>query len=121
MTWARKAVGFKFWLHADLKHSGVKKIFEDKFDCRMPNDFFNWYKPLRDAYEDLALRLLNEKWELISKDTKALLLDQYKDLNLPKLDRIGQHTVHTTGEEAPTPERTRGKKNLDTRSKIEQL
>ena len=84
----------------------------------MPNDFFNWYKPLRDAYEDLALRLLNEKWELISKDTKALLLDQYKDLNLPALDRIGLHTKHTNTEDPPPPERKRGKKNLDTRSKI---
>ena len=88
MAWKREAVGYKFWLHPDLKHSGVKKIFVDTFDCRMPNDFFKWYKPLRDAYEDLALRLLNEKWALMSKDSKSLLLDNYPDLHLPSLTHM---------------------------------
>lgn len=84
-TWTRDAIGFKFWLHADLKHSGVRKLWSDRFDCRMPNDFFEWYKPLRDAYEDLALQLLREKWAVISQSSKAMLIQNYPNLNLPTL------------------------------------
>jgi hypothetical protein len=84
-TWLRDACGFKFWLHADLKHSGVRKLWIDRFDCRMPDPFFQWYKPLRDAYEDLALQLLQEKWEVLSKTSKAMILNNYPDLNLPSL------------------------------------
>lgn len=84
-AWKRYAFGFKFWLHADLKHSGVRKLWRDEFDCRMPEEFFKWYKPLRDSYEDLALQLLQEKWEQLSKDSRALMLANYPDLNLPPL------------------------------------
>ena len=115
MTWKRLAVGFKFWLHADLKHSGVRKVFEDDFDCRMPNDFFEWYKPLRDAYEDLALKLLNEKWELISKSSKAILLDQYPDLNLPTLVKM-----KPTPTPIQTPTKKRGKRTYQEREVLKE-
>jgi len=82
-TWLRQAVGFVFWLHADLKHSGVRRIWVDRFYCKMPNDFYDWYKPLRDTYEDLALQLVMEKWDTISKKTKTILLANY-----PKLQRL---------------------------------
>jgi hypothetical protein len=84
-AWKRKAVGFKFWLHADLRHSGVRKLWEDDFNCKMPDDFFEWYKPLRDSYEDMALALLREKWAQLSKQSKALLVDNYPNLALPPL------------------------------------
>jgi hypothetical protein len=87
-TWQREAVGYKFWLHADLKHSGVVKIWMDNFDCRMPESFFQWYKPLRDEYENLALALLKEKWQQISNESKSLLLGSYPNLVLPELTRF---------------------------------
>lgn len=86
-TWLRNAVGYVFWLHADLKHSGVNKLWVDQFNCKMPNDFYAWYKPLRDAYEDMALALVREKWEEISKASKALLLADYPQLQLPPLQK----------------------------------
>ena len=85
-AWMRKAVGYRFWLHADLRHSGVKRLWEDDFHCRMPDKFFEWYKPLRDTYEDMALALLREKWQRISQQSKALLLDAYPNLKLPSLE-----------------------------------
>jgi len=86
-SWLRDAVGYKFWLHADLRHSGVRKIWVDRFHCKMRDDFFEWYKPVRDSYEDMALQLLREKWEQMSKKGKALMLENYPTLNLPKLER----------------------------------
>jgi hypothetical protein len=87
-TWTRDAVGYRFWLHADLKHSGVKRLWVDRFNCKMPDSFFEWYKPLRDSYEDLALALVKEKWTQISKDSKALLIQSYPSLSLPALTRM---------------------------------
>lgn len=86
-TWTRTATGYAFWLHADLKHSGVRKLWVDTFNCRMPEDFFTWYKPLRDTYEDLALALVKEKWQQVSKESQSLLLSSYPGLALPTLVR----------------------------------
>ena len=84
IAWKRVAVGYRFWLHADLKHSGVRKLWMDTYYCKLPDEFYKWYKPLRDAYEDLALELLKEKWQEISQSSKALLLEQYPNLQLPE-------------------------------------
>jgi hypothetical protein len=90
-SWQRVATGYSFWLHADLKHSGVRKIFEDSFSCKMPEHFFNWYKPLRDEYENVALALVKEKWQQISKESKSLLLASYPAIyNLPSLKRFNE-------------------------------
>ena len=87
-TWLRDAVGFLFWVHADLKHSGVRKIWVDRFSCKMPDDFYQWYKPIRDAYEDLALELVKEQWQKLSKKSKALILENYPQLKLPRLQPL---------------------------------
>jgi hypothetical protein len=84
-AWRREAIGYRFWLHADLRHSGVKTQWRDIFSCRMPDDFYEWYKPIRDTYEDMALRLLKEKWTELSKRSKALILEDYPQLQLPIL------------------------------------
>ena len=88
ITWTRTATGYRFWIHADLKHTGVRKCWEDRFNCKMPDDFFQWYKPLRDAYEDMALSLVMEKWDAISKSSHALILESYPNLALPELKRF---------------------------------
>ena len=87
-AWLREAVGYVFWLHADLKHSGVRTIWRDRFHCKMPDDFYAWYKPIRDTYEDLALQLVMEKWDEISKKSRALLLENYPQLKLPELKHV---------------------------------
>ena len=86
-TWKRDAIGYKFWLHADLKHSGVMRLWRDEFTCKMPDNFYAWYKPIRDAYEDMALQLLKEKWDKISKSSRALILADYPQLNLPSITK----------------------------------
>ena len=53
----------------------------------MPDDFFTWYKPLRDAYEDVALALVKEKWQQISKESKSLLITSYPNLKLPEMTK----------------------------------
>jgi len=82
--WGRFAVAYRYWVRPDMKKSGVRTIHRDSFDCRMPSTFYwGWYKELRDAYEDMALNLLRERWEKIEE--KSLILEQYPQLALPKI------------------------------------
>lgn len=84
-TWMREAHGYAFWTHPDMKHSGVKTLFADRFNCKMPENFYKWYKPKRDAYENMALNLMKEKWAKIGNESKALLLQDYPSLEMPKI------------------------------------
>jgi len=60
-------------------------IYLEEFLCLMPNDFFEWYRPLRDAYEEMALKLMMEEWERVSKTSKAVRLEDYEELSVPEL------------------------------------
>ena len=82
----RLARAYKQWLSPDLKKTGVRTVHQDYFHCHMPSDFFwDWYKPLRDAYEDMALNLMKEQWTKVKEKTKALLLEDYPQLEMPQL------------------------------------
>lgn len=59
----RLARAYSHWMAPDMKKSGVRKIYEDFFDCRMPNHFFEWYQPLRNGYENMARELMRERWK----------------------------------------------------------
>ena len=48
----RIALGYKMWMLPDLKKSGVKPIFEDRFSALMPNVFYDWYIEERRRYAD---------------------------------------------------------------------
>lgn len=88
IAWKRIAQGYIFWMHPDLKHTGVRTIWADIFYCKMPEDFFKWYKPIRDTYENMALALLKDKWRELSEKNRSMLLQQYPDiLTLPSLTR----------------------------------
>lgn len=67
----RYAKGYRQWTAPDFKHTGVRKIFQDYFDATMPNDFYNWYKPIRDGYAKQASELMNKSLaDLLMKDSK---------------------------------------------------
>ena len=61
--WLRAARGYTLDMMPDLRKFRVNVPFEDDFNCRMPDHFFKWYSPLRDAYEELALDLMEEAFE----------------------------------------------------------
>jgi hypothetical protein len=61
IRWAREARGYIPWFSPDTKRSGVRKILVDDFKCKMDNETYEWYKPLRDGYNDLIkLRMAHE-------------------------------------------------------------
>ena len=57
----RRAVAYRNWTSPDLKHTGVRKIWEDDFSALMPDDFYDWYKPIRDEYAAMAVKMMKEE------------------------------------------------------------
>lgn len=52
----RIANAYRFWISPDMKRSGVKQIYADKYTAILPNAFYwEWYKPLRDSYARQAV------------------------------------------------------------------
>lgn len=86
----RIATAYQVWMSPDMKKTGVRKIFVDRYSAMMPDPFFDWYKPVRDHYATIAKQLMY----------KALL-------KLKKKDR--EDVVETKGykETIPEPERVK--------------
>ncbi|MCJ7759673.1 hypothetical protein MUP59_00820 [Candidatus Bathyarchaeota archaeon] len=57
----RLAKVYERWDYPDGKKGGVKTKWEDKFNAILPNDYFAWYKPRREQYVDIALKLLRSE------------------------------------------------------------
>jgi len=58
----RIATIYEGWRSEDLKKSGRKTKYIDIINnCHMPDDFYKWYKPKRDALADQGLNELEEQ------------------------------------------------------------
>lgn len=57
----RLAKVYERWDFPDGKKGGVKTKWSDKFNAILPNDFYWWYKPRRDKYVDIALKMLRSE------------------------------------------------------------
>ncbi|MHC1590419.1 MAG: hypothetical protein ACXQTQ_05590 [Candidatus Hecatellaceae archaeon] len=87
MAWRRQAVGYRYWEAPDFKKHGVRRLFMDSFSCRMSDSFFEWYKPLRDHYEGLARRLMEEEWKrMASQSPISKLLEP--GFELPQIEKL---------------------------------
>ena len=54
--WARKCRGYKPYRSPDLKKTGVNVKWEDRYNCKIPDNVYSYYKPMRDEYARLAKR-----------------------------------------------------------------
>lgn len=50
VKFARRAKGYKRWESPDLKRGGVNVKIADNFSCKMEEELYKWYKPVRDEY-----------------------------------------------------------------------
>jgi len=76
----RIARAYRSWITPDMKKSGVKTMHEDYFDAYLPDDFFEWYKPLRDKYAEIAKRMM----------AKALKKMNLESIEGDESERIGE-------------------------------
>ncbi len=51
----------------------------------MPDEFYRWYQPLRDAYEILALDLIEKSWDVSRAKSIVPELSDYPNLRLPSM------------------------------------
>jgi len=59
----RKAVVYQSWESPDGKRSGVKTIYNDNFNATLPEEVYNWYKPIRDKYASIVKRMITDEIE----------------------------------------------------------
>ena len=58
---SRRALGYVPWKYPDLKGGGVNKRLQDDFSCKLPDDFYKWYKPTRKEYTMRAKLAMREE------------------------------------------------------------
>lgn len=76
-TRPRIARAFRYWVTPDMKKSGVREIYQEKFTAIMPNDFYwFWYKPKRDGYAAHVI-------EGMARELRFLQVDSGEAFNLP--------------------------------------
>ncbi len=65
LAWVKKP-----WYSDDQTKHGVTTVYREWFSALMPDDFYNWYQPLRKKYTVMAARRIREVIE--SAKSKAL-------------------------------------------------
>lgn len=88
----RLAQAYRLWSTPDLKRTGVttRGMWRDEYSALLPDDFyFNWYKPKRDEYAQIAKELMFKELEKLKKREQERLLEiGYKSDVLPDPERI---------------------------------
>lgn len=90
IKFARQAKGYMKWESPDLKKGGVNTKLKDNFSCKMEQELYEWYKPVRDGYARKAkeailnnLRKQRERQELLElkelRLRKKLIKELYKE------------------------------------------
>ena len=85
----RLATAYQVWSSPDMKTTGVRKMFVDKYNAMMPDDFFKWYKPKRDHFATIAKRLMWTELEKLQKrDREAVIEDPGFKEAIPEPERV---------------------------------
>jgi len=86
----RFAQAYRIWMTPDLKRTGVtmQGMWKDSYDAILPNNFYSWYKPIRDSYAQLAKELMLHELQKLEKKEKEVVIEKgYKQV-LPEPERI---------------------------------
>ena len=66
--WRRKAIAYKFWKSRGGSKKGTNTIWEERFNCHVPDSFYHWYQPLRAKYSYLAKQQMRDYLRKKHKD-----------------------------------------------------
>lgn len=81
---ARKAIGYKPWKSPDLKRGGVNKVLTDTFSCKMRDELYEYYYPIRKSYARKAK--LQIRTNLLNSSRKEQLEELKNMKRLRKLE-----------------------------------
>lgn len=69
----RRATAYINWVSPDMKKTGVKAIYDDRFNAMMPDNFYlDWYKERRDDYARQAINLMYKELKGLEKELQLL-------------------------------------------------
>jgi len=86
----RNATAYRIWMSPDLKRTGVTRrgMWSDDYSALLPNDFYAWYKPIRDHYATLAKQLMLKALNKLKKrDREEQVEKGYKQV-MPEPERV---------------------------------
>lgn len=86
--WRRLAKPYEQYVLPDQKKTRVKSYKPLEFNCKLPTDFFKWYKPKRDKYAKMAKDQMKGSWRELQELSEGLDIENYPDLKMPKLSKI---------------------------------
>lgn len=66
----REGIAYRFWKAPDLKHSGVHKIFKETYSKMLPDHFYEWYKPFRNYFSDMAKKMMITRLKALPKEIR---------------------------------------------------
>lgn len=87
----RCAVVKKPWYSDDLKKSGVSMAWSENFKALMPDEFFKWYKPVRESYVKLAAIRIQEailKSKNASMKMKLENIEEEIGVSIPDREKV---------------------------------
>lgn len=116
----RKAIGYKPWFSPDLKKHGVNKILEDDFSCKIRDDLYEVYKPMREGYNvDVKQNMMDE---LTGKAKKHELKELQGDVKIARWeDQIKQLSDRAEKQRARNERRLKKLKEKDMEKDIDTL
>jgi len=89
----RIATAYHVWTSPDMKKTGVRKVFTDRYNAMMLNDFFAWYKPERDHYATIAKQLMwKELTKLRKRDREEVVENPGFKEAIPEPERVKELT-----------------------------
>lgn len=75
--YARTCRGYKPYRAPDLKKTGVNVKWVDDYSCRIPDDIWNFYQPMRRNYATMAKQAVRK---VLLKEREKGLVDSVKNL-----------------------------------------
>jgi hypothetical protein len=82
---SRIAVSYEPWNSPDLKKHGVYKRFYDKYSCKLPDELYKVYQPIREEYARLAKMEIKNQLKL--RSTIGRLENMRMDARLRRLQK----------------------------------
>jgi len=71
----RRGIAYRFWIHPDMKHSGIRNIYQDDFSVMLPDPIFNWYDPERRRYAQAAKSMMMTHLREVEQEYSGLLAE----------------------------------------------
>lgn len=86
VKFSRRAVCYEPYRSPDLKKTGVNKRWEDDYNCKIRQDIYDYYKPLRESYNTLAKETIRE--EIFNKAKVKEIKELRYEANKQKLENM---------------------------------